>query len=412
MGDGNDYSSMMFLTHISRVAGVLLLGACSGAEASHLATAVIDTLPGGIPRVISPAPTAWTDSTGVRLVEEARWSGEDGSPGEIGQPQSLAVDEAGRVYIVDTKPAVIKVFAPDGALIRTIGGDGEGPGEFRVGFIAVRDGHLVLHDPRLARTSVWDTSGVFRKSWHSSCCYWSDIQLDSRQRIYVPSMLGGKPGATPRGTPYVRWSIDGAELDTVWVPYRESGKVWSVSVKGPDGKMMKSMSTSVPLMPGLERALHPDSGIVFGWSGEYSLVLSGNGNDSLRVFGRAWSPEPIDDARRRSELEAQIAGSLESFAEASLRAAFRLEDIPSTLPAFMGLRVDQRGRIWVRRYLVADTSRTAFDLFDSTGAFLGPVVIPFRMNEWGMQAWTRDGLVTVIEDENGRPTVVRLRLVY
>ena len=93
----------------------LLLGAlaCGGAEASSLAQAVTDTLPGGIPRVISPAPTAWTDSTGAQLVEEVRWSGEDGSPGELGQPQSLAVDEAGRVYVVDTKPAVIKVFAPD-----------------------------------------------------------------------------------------------------------------------------------------------------------------------------------------------------------------------------------------------------------------------------------------------------------
>jgi hypothetical protein len=27
-----------------------------------------------------------------------------------------------------------------------------------------------------------------------------------------------------------------------------------------------------------------------------------------------------------------------------------------------------------------------------------------------MQAWTRNGLVTVIEDENGRPTLVRVRV--
>jgi len=74
--------------------------------------------------------------------------------------------------------------------------------------------------------------------------------------------------------------------------------------------------------------------------------------------------------------------------------------------------VDLSGRTWVRRHVVADTSHTTFDVFDSTVACLGPVVLPFQMNEWGLQAWTSDGLVTVIEDEDGRPTVVRLRLVY
>jgi len=76
----------------------------------------------------------------------------------------------------------------------------------------------------------------------------------------------------------------------------------------------------------------------------------------------------------------------------------------------MNLQVDRSGRVWVRRHLVADTTRAAFDVFDSTGAYLGPVSVPFPMREWGLKAWTRDGLVTIIEDENGRPTVVRLRL--
>jgi hypothetical protein len=387
-----------------------LLAACGGAEAASLAQAVVDTLPGGIRRVTSSGPTAWRDSSGITLREEARWSGEEGTTSEIGQPRSLAVDEAGRVYIVDTKPALIKVFTPDGNLIRTIGGEGEGPGEFRVGFIAVRGGSLVVHDPQLGRTSVWDTSGAFRKSWHSSCCYWTDIQIDRQQRIYVPTMVALPRDETPRGIPFVRWSLEGAALDTLWVPYRKMEKFWTVSVKGPDGKMMSSMSTGVPFLPSLTYTLHPDSGVVYGWTGEYSLVRSGNGRDSLSLFGRAWTPEPIDEARRKAELEAHIKTPAETYGEANVRASFKLEDIPATLPAYMNLRVDPAGRIWVRRHAISDTTRTRFDVFDSTGALLGPVTLPFSINEWGMQAWTRDGLVTVIEDENGRPTLVRVRV--
>ena len=147
----------------------MLLASCGGARATTLSRAVTDTLPGGIVRVMSSGPTAWTDSTGARLVGEGRFQGQDGTPAELGEPGSIAVDDAGRIYVADRKPAGIKVFTPDGKLVRVIGREGEGPGEFRVGFIAVRGAHLVLHDPQLARTSVWDTSGTFQKSWHSSC---------------------------------------------------------------------------------------------------------------------------------------------------------------------------------------------------------------------------------------------------
>jgi hypothetical protein len=382
----------------------LLLAACGGAEASSMAEAVIDTLPGGTPRVTSSGPTAWPDSGGAMLVEESRFSGEDGTPSELGEPRSIAVDDQGRVY-----PAMIKVFARDGKLVRTIGREGEGPGEFRVGFIAVRGGYLALQDPQLSRTSLWDTAGTFIRSWHSSCCYWSDIQIDRKNRVYIPSVSSEKEGEKPRGVPYVRWSLEGVALDTVWLPRREEDKVWSVSMKR-GGKDVMSMSTSVPFVPGLTSALHPDGGFVYGWTGNYSLVRSALGTDSVRVFGRSWTPDPATDDRKRGALEATIKWAKESYGEATVRAAFKLSDIPSTLPAFENIQVDEAGRVWARRYAVTDTTRTTFDVFDATGAYLGAVGVAMSMNAWGRQAWTRDGLITAIEDEEGRPTIVRLKL--
>ena len=398
-------------THRLALSMSLFLTSCGGSAASDLARAVVDTLPGGIPRVTSAGPTAWTDSTGARLVEESRFSGEDGTPAEIGQPQSLAVDEEGRVYVVDSKPAVIKVFAPDGSLVRSIGREGEGPGEFRVGFIAVRGGHVVLQDPELGRTSVWDTAGAFLRSWHSSCCYHSDIQIDRQNRIHVPSAFGRPKGEPPRGVPYVRWSLQGDNLDSVWVPHREATKVWKVSIKGSDGDDVMAMVLPVPLHPDVKSALHPDGGIVHGWTGAYWLTRSLGGSDSARVFGRVWTPEAISDDRRTAAVEAQVKQVAEGYGEDNARRAFSLADVPGTLPAFFGLRVDESGRVWVRRYPVApaDTARTAFEVFDSTGAYLGPVSVPLKLPEYGLQAWTRTGLVAIVEDDDGRPAVVRFR---
>lgn len=207
----------------------------------------------------------------------------------------------------------------------------------------------------------------------------------------------------------MRWSLEGAALDTVWVPNRESGKYWTVSLKR-DGKNVSMMSTSIPFMPGQTHSLHPDGGFVIGWSGEYQVIRSATGHDSLRVFGRVWTPEPISDARRRAEVESRIRSSAGSWGEDAIRAAFKVEDIPKTAPAFTSLRVDLSGRVWARRPAISDTTRTFFEVFDSTGAYLGPVVVPFKLSDWGNQVWTEDGLVSVIEDAEGRPTVVRLKL--
>lgn len=387
----------------------LLFSACGGAQAGNLAKARTDTMPGGILRVMSDGPTAWTEAAGATLAEESRFQGEDGTPAELGQPRSIAVDDWGRVYVVDAKPAAIKLFAPDGRFIRTIGREGEGPGEFRVGFVAVQGQHLVLHDPQVARTSVYDTAGVFLRSWNSSCCYWTDIQIDREDRIYIPSMSGSKRGDYRRGTPYVRWSLNGTALDTVWVPSRESAKLWTISLmKG--GKPERMMMTGIPFMPGLVHTLHPHGGVVYGWSGNYEVVRSTTGMDTMRVFGRSWTPDPVTDERRTAEVESRIKQTAGNWGEDKVREAFKLEDVPSTLPAFEGLRVDLSGRIWARRWAVSDTTRTSFDVFDSTGAYMGPITAPVKISPHGNQAWTTEGVVAVIEDDEGRPTIIRLRL--
>ncbi|MGH7560124.1 MAG: hypothetical protein ACRENB_03795, partial [Gemmatimonadales bacterium] len=104
------------------VAAALLAAACSRTSAAPLARAVVDTLPGGIERVTSEAPTGWRDSTsGWRLEEAGRIQGEDGTESELIEPRSMAFDGEGRLYVADAKPPIIKVYDRTGRLVRTIG---------------------------------------------------------------------------------------------------------------------------------------------------------------------------------------------------------------------------------------------------------------------------------------------------
>lgn len=386
---------------------VSLLG-CAGAAADSPPVARVDTLPGGLLSITSDAP-AWRDSTRAwSLVEELRFGGDEGTPGELIDPQSFTADGEGRLYVVDTKPSVIKVFGRQGNFIRTIGREGSGPGEFRVGYIAVRNEHLVLHDPQQGRTSVFDTSGTFVKSSVTFCCYWGDIMLDSAMRIVLPAMIIPRDGERVTGAPYARYDLELTPLDTMIVPNITEQKVWNFTAPGPDGRPQGRMTMLVPWTPRMHHALHPWGGAIRGNSSEYRLVRSTSGGDSIWMASRPWTPEPIPDDQRKARWEQSISSAGKTVGEPRARQAAKLEDLPTTAPAFTRLGVDEDGNIWARRLIGSDSTQTTFDVFDARGTWMGPISIPYGIAEYG-GAWFGKGAIYVkTEDENGRPAIVRL----
>lgn len=86
----------------------------------------------------------------------------DGNPvavigkGLLKRPTGVAYDAAGaRLFVVDTHAHDIKVFAPDGRLLATLGGRGEGAGEFNYPtHLAFARGELYVTDTMNSRVQV------------------------------------------------------------------------------------------------------------------------------------------------------------------------------------------------------------------------------------------------------------------
>ena len=92
---------------------------------------VIDTV-GGRPVVTSPFPQRGADAGEWRLVEELRLGNVVGDgPEGFGNVHDLAVDPAGRIYVLDVGSKEVRVFGRDGTYLRMMARDGEGPGEIR-----------------------------------------------------------------------------------------------------------------------------------------------------------------------------------------------------------------------------------------------------------------------------------------
>ncbi|MBC7894685.1 MAG: hypothetical protein H7066_04690 [Cytophagaceae bacterium] len=388
------------------------LGACERTSSAARPTLVrIDTLAGGVLSIRSHGPE-WRDSTeGWTLVEEVRYGGAEGTPGELLNPQSFTADAAGRLYVVDSKPSIIKVFNPNGSFQRTMGREGSGPGEFRVGFIATRGDRIALHDPGEGRTSVFDTSGTFVKSSVTFCCYWGDIAIDTARRIVIPAFITGRAGEPPKGVPYARYGLDLAPIDTIWVPDTVEERVWMFRSAGPDGKQNVQMTMLVPWTPRVHHGLHPWGGVVRGVSDAFRVVRAPTGRDSTWVASTAWKGEPIPEAQRVARRDQAVKSASQSVGEGQAKFAAKLEDLPTTAPAFTRLEVDEDGNTWARQLLGSDSNRTTFVVLDPRGAWSGSVRVPYGIEEYGGAYFGKGKVYLKTEDDEGRPLVVRLRVV-
>ena len=387
----------------------VLLTACTEGKAAKVPMATIDTLPGGVVRVSSAQPTGWADSSRAWGIEEVIRFGAAEGPGQLVEPGAMGVDGAGRVYVVDRKPMMVKVFDSTGTFVRSIGREGAGPGEFRVAFIAVHGATLVVQDPMNARTSVFDTSGTYLRSWKSSCCYWDEIYVDNAERIYIPTMVPRDTAGPSRGRAFTRYRMTGEVVDTLFVPTREAEtRQWMFVSKG-KGKERNMMSTSVPFTPTVVHAFHPEGGVVVGWTGEYRIIRSPAGGDTARIMTRTWTADQIPDRLRQAQVDEMVKNAKGMVGEEAARAVVKLSDVPTTAPAYVSLKVDPSGGIWARHLVGSDSTKTRFDVFGADGSWLGQLTTPIGLPEYGGMTFTRDGLVAAIEGDDGLPTIVRLR---
>ena len=93
--------------------------------------------------------------------------------------------QGNRIYVLDRKDMRVSVYSRDGRRLRFFGRPGEGPGEFRRPKSLDVRGKLVAVTERSGRTSVFDTTGAFLRSFHTP----GIMHLNSGMRLLNDSLI-------------------------------------------------------------------------------------------------------------------------------------------------------------------------------------------------------------------------------
>ncbi len=376
----------------------ITMSACGDGTASAGGPSV-DTLSGGVVAVRNTERGAWTAESAWRAVEDLRLgSAQGGGPDEFAFPAALEVDAQGRLYVLDAQAAQVRVFAADGRHVRSFGGQGAGPGEFKraMGMAMAPGGALWVVDPGNARFSVFDTTGALRTTVpreNGHAMYPWPGRFDRQGRLWDvtagPEGIAGPPSLL-RLDP-----VSGAAQRLplpAFAPAQFSARNGPVSVAAP-----------VPFAPELAWTLDAEGRVWSGVTDRYRLRLHQPAGDTLRVVERAAAPVAVSAEERDS-----VPAQLKWFTDQGGRVD--LSRVPRQKPAFVSIRTDDRGWLWVRPSLPASESATAFDVFDPEGRYQGRLALPIQHEDRMPLVIRGDHVYAVVLSDAGAPQVARFRI--
>ena len=379
------------------------------------------------------------DTTVVRTMSGGAWGAEaelvpEVSIGELDGPEeylfgsiwSIAVGDDWSVYAFDEQAQHVRVFDSAGAYVETLGGRGEGPGEFSRGEVIalLPDGRLAVRDPGNQRIVVFGPERGRLDEWRYNAANTftgvSPLHTDARSRTFL---LAGDPSREDFDMVVIVLGPDGTHVDTLPEPGTAYERPMLRAEFATEGGGAVAAHVGVPFSPEFLWTVHPSGHFVTGLSSEYRIDLPRD--DGVLGIERAADPAPVHDRERADERERVTRMMRNTDPEWSWNGP----PIPERKPFFRQLLAGRDGRIWVRLATEAQPVENEdhdpenpfsapvfweepvrYDVFEPDGTYLGVVAPPDGFSTFVAPVFDGDHVWAVTRDELGVQRVVRYRI--
>jgi hypothetical protein len=377
--------------------------------------------------VIAQAPVV-RDSAGVRVVENDPSVLDGRTPWRIGAEPllSIGVQDGARDYlftavrgstvlpdgtiaVTDAASYNARLFDSAGTHVRTIGRQGQGPGEFPGGTGRGGTGRVLYIEPDrfwvisggpMPMVSVFETTGEFIRSFHPP--------------MKEGHRSGGQPhGGILRDGRSVMWSGESPWQRPIRGSWRRPERVDLID---PEGEYLRTIDT----FTGIETWVDPEEGggftqqgvpfsrgahvsavgdrIAVAVSDSYSIRIFDESGDLMQVVRLRRDPRPTAQYLERwlDHLVEWRDGPL----KAEIRARFAAMPAPEHVPEFEAVLLSRDGYLWVREYRMRweEEEPAVWHVFDPAGLLQTRLTTPanFRVLEIGS-----DYLLGVATDDLG-----------
>ncbi len=275
----------------------------------------------------------------------------------------VAADPAGRILVADGPAHEVRVFAPDGEFLFRLGGEGDGPGEFRrpfhVGFSP--DGELwVGQQPRYTVFELEDAGARYLRTVRRPFpgqMGGHPVVFDAEGRFVDVGMLPDAEGRFVEAR--IRMNPDGRQ-DTVQVDEPAAAAEGRATLEFTRNGLPGLLYFYQPYGPEWLQAYGPGGVWASAVSSSYVIELHGPDGTVMQLVGPSDPGPPLtsDEAEyARERLDADVErGDLDA----------PLFDVPERKPPLAELFFDQRGRLWVQKTAAGGADTIEADVYEGT----------------------------------------------
>lgn len=368
--------------------------------AGRLAAALLVTALTGCGAGSAPAPgTVFRDSAGVVIVENdysrPAWGAEGWRVGASpllqvggvdveGPEQFFGVSHArllpnGELAVLSSRLQRVEFFDGEGRHLRTVGRQGDGPGEFRdPRWVYPHLGDSILVVDVYRYTSVFDGQGSYARRFTPGGVT-GTLQGMPKGQFSDGTMLFGQypphesttiePGWRRSQIEPVRVGFDGLVLDRF-------GRY--------DDQLINYGASGQHLFAPWSAIAASGDGFWYGPGDRIELRHVGLDGQLRRLVRLVPPPRRVTPADKEAFVEGMRAAARGTPFEARIGMVYATAETPEFLPAHGALLVDDGAHLWVREYDASGRRDPArWYVFDPEGRFLGVVVMPtgFRPNQ-------------------------------
>lgn len=291
---------------------------------------------------------------------------------------SLLWTDEGTIWVADGQSHEIRVFDSAIEHVQTVGGEGDGPGEFTT--VAVTG---VLPDGRIL---------AFDRGGRRVVVYLADGTLDSTSPIAPPggssfdlvgvTSAGTVVGQTWSGVPSSGITEGNRYTDTVHVVAWEDVGSAPDTLAAVPGRVFVPREGDIEILPFTSHPAVTVSDEVYTSSGADFVIERHARDGSTATFESDRLPQPVD-AEMRGAYRARLE---ETWPEPLLSSMLEVMDnphVPDQLPAYSDLVVASRGELWARVWTLDGREASDWDVFSPDGHLIGRVTNPpdFRLME-------------------------------
>jgi hypothetical protein len=301
----------------------------------------------------------------------------------FGRILGVEMDGEGTIYVLDGIAASVRVFGSNGDYLQTIGGPGEGPGEFRRpnGLVITPDGRLWVSDTQSKRLTAFELDGTLLDTYPRGFItgvsyYWDAVSVGEGMIYESTTIWAPGNGAIERVYLGLRPGEAGIQpTDTILRPPELEKVLWNVGRTGTAGGPVEAGVVPVPFTPVVRDHLDPRGGFWAGTTDAMRFVRHSFDGDTIQIIeDSGLQPRPVTSLDRDRALEVLR----DRFGEALLADEGQM---PGIMPFWNDFFIDVEGRLWVERF--RPPSREVLEsriwtVFSPEGVYMGAFNLPLE----------------------------------